>query len=422
MSLNMNNLSSEITQGIFSFLDAETLPETRLISKETLNSVSSNEEWWKNELKTYSKKRLIKCKSSMITTLTIKQYRNDDEYCYNCGETGHNNCYHEIYNVMLCKQCIETPFYRLKALKKTCKEYFVDPNLTSEIIKTHGTNKKVLEKDIIKIAEDLYTPSILSEKLDKRENGKRRRLETRNIAVPNRMQELQSLYTREVTTIPSRVFDHLFEFSEIVALARIHNIFYYIIGDILRNKVNVHTDVKVAAKRFVDLACLLTFMVKRGLLCDNYMVNIEYKDFTVYSIMSKHLHGREHFYETVSDIQNSRLQFKERCDRMEKYLMENKNMNSSERKRLCVICCVEDVIDFDYGDFSEFISSGIGNPVKISRDKRISIFLNKNGYQIRYHECMQVGYRAELCDTKARNFAMRFGMEIMNSVCSVELS
>ena len=53
MSLNMNNLSSEITQGIFSFLDAETLPETRLISKETLNSVSSNEEWWKNELKTY---------------------------------------------------------------------------------------------------------------------------------------------------------------------------------------------------------------------------------------------------------------------------------------------------------------------------------------------------------------------------------
>ena len=72
----MNNLSSEITQGIFSFLDAETLPETRLISKETLDSVSSNEEWWKNELKTYAKKRLIKCKSNMITTLTIKQYRN----------------------------------------------------------------------------------------------------------------------------------------------------------------------------------------------------------------------------------------------------------------------------------------------------------------------------------------------------------
>ena len=58
----MNNLSSEVTQGIFSFLDAETLLETRLISKETLNNVSSNEEWWKNELKTCAKKRLIKCK------------------------------------------------------------------------------------------------------------------------------------------------------------------------------------------------------------------------------------------------------------------------------------------------------------------------------------------------------------------------
>ena len=420
----MNNLSSEITQGIFSFLDAETLPETRLISKETLNSVSSNEEWWKNELKTCAKKRLIKCKSSMITTLTIKQYRNDETktQCYNCGESGNIYCYHEIYNVMLCKQCTETPFYRLKALKKTCKEYFVDPKLTSGIITSNGTNKKVLEKDIIKIAEDLYTPSILSEKLDKRENGKRRRLETRNIAVPNRMRELEYLYRGEVTAMSSRVFNNLFEFSEIVKLARIHNIFHYIIGDILHNKVNVRTDVKVSAKNFVDLACLLTFMVKRGLVCDNYMVNIEYKDFTVHSIMSKHLHGREHFYETVSDIQNSHLQFKERCDRMEKYLVENKNMNFSERKRLCVICCVEDGIDFDDGDFSEFISSGIGNPVKISRDKRISIFLNKNGYQIRYHECMQVGYRAELCDTKARNFAMRFGMEIMNSVCSVELS
>ena len=420
----MNNLSSEVTQGIFSFLDAETLPETRLISKETLNNVSSNEEWWKNELKTCAKKRLIKCKSSMITTLTIKQYRNNETkiQCYNCGEDGNNHCYHEIYNVMLCKQCIETPFYRLKALKKTCKEYFVDPKLTSGIVTSNGKNKRVLEKDIIEIAEDLYTPSVLSEKLDKRENDKRRRFETKNIAVPNRMQELQSLYTREVTAMPSRVFNNLFEFSQIVKLARIHNTFYCIIGDILLNKVNVRTDVKSAAKKFVDLACLLTFMAKRGLVCDNYMVNIEYKGFTVRSIMDKHLHGHEHFYETVSDIQNSLLQFKERYDRMEKYLMENKNMNFLERKRLCIICCVEDGIDFDDGDFYEFISSGLGNPVKISRDKRISIFLNKNGYQIRYYECMQLGYEAEVCDTKARIFAMRFGMEIMNSVCSVELS
>ena len=64
----------------------------------------------------------------------------------------------------------------------------------------------------------------------------------------------------------------------------------------------------------------------------------------------------------------------------------------------------------------------IRDRVKISRDKRISIFLNQNGYQIRYHECMQIGYREEICHIKARNFAMRFGMEIMNSVCSVELS
>ena len=154
----MNNLSSEITQGIFSFLDAETLPETRLISKETLNSVSSNEEWWKNELKTCARKRLIKCRSSMITTLTIKQYHNDKTrmYCYNCGN-GNNHFYHEIYNVMLCKQCMETPFYRLKAFKKTCNDFFVDPKLTSGIIKTYGTNKRVLEKDIIKIAAVSYT-------------------------------------------------------------------------------------------------------------------------------------------------------------------------------------------------------------------------------------------------------------------------
>ena len=157
----MNNLSSEITQGIFSFLDAETLPETRLISKETLNSVSSNEEWWKNELKTCAKKRLIKCKSNMITTLTIKEYRKTKKYCYNCGESGNNLCYHDIYNVMLCKQCIEIPFYRLKALKKTCKEYFVDHKLTSGITTSYGMNKRVLEKDIIKIAEDLYTPCLL---------------------------------------------------------------------------------------------------------------------------------------------------------------------------------------------------------------------------------------------------------------------
>ena len=376
----MKNLSSEITQGIFSFLDAETLPETRLISKETLSSVSSNENWWKNELKTCAKKRLIKCKSSMITTLTMKQYYRNDEYCYNCGEAGHNNCYHEIYNVILCKKCMETPFYRLKAFKTTCKDFFVDPKLTSGIIKTNGTNKRVLEKDIIKIAEDLYTPSVLSEKLDKRENAKRRRCENKNVAITNRMKELKSLYIRAVTSIPSRVFENLFDFSELVRLSRIHNTFHCMIGDLLENKVNVITDVKIAAKKFVDLACLLTFMAKRGLVCNNYMVNIEYKGFTVHSILDKHLRGHEHFYETVSDIQNSHLQFKERCDRMEKYLVGNKNMNFSERERLCVICCVEDGIDFDNGVFSEFISSGIGNPVKISRDKRISIFLNPVSY------------------------------------------
>ena len=73
MLLNMKNLSSEITQGIFSFLDAETLPETRLISKETLDNVSSNEEWWKNELKTYAKKRLITVSYTHLTLPTNRE-------------------------------------------------------------------------------------------------------------------------------------------------------------------------------------------------------------------------------------------------------------------------------------------------------------------------------------------------------------
>ena len=420
----MKNLSSEITQGIFSFLDAETLPETRLISKETLDNVSSNEEWWKNELKTYAKKRLIKCKSNMITTLTIKQYRNVKEiiHCYNCGkDSGYNNRYHEIYNIILCKQCIETPFFRIKALKKTCREFFVDPNLTSGITKTCGTNKRVLEKDIIKIAEDLYTPSVLYEKLDKRKNNKIRRIEMKNKSVSDRIKEFEYIYKREVSKIPTRVFHDLTVFSNIIEIAKTHRTFCCIIGDILEKKVNVRTDVKSAAKELVDFACLLTFMVKRGLLCEEYYMNYEYKDFSVRTILSRH-RNREHFYEIVSDIQNSLLQFKERCDRMEKYLVEHKNMNFTERNRICVICCVEDGIDFDNDVFSEFISTGLGNPVKLSRDKRISIFLNKNGYQIKYNECIQMGYDHKACDHIARMFATRFGMEIMNSVCIVELS
>ena len=97
-------------------------------------------------------------------------------------------------------------------------------------------------------------------------------------------------------------------------------------------------------------------------------------------------------------------------------------MNFSERNRICVICCVEDGIDFDNDVFSKFISTGIGNPVKLSRDKRISIFLNKNGYQMKYNDCILMGYDHKACDNIARMFATRFGMEIMNSVCSVELS
>ena len=275
----MKNLSSEITQGIFAFLDAETLPETRLISKETLDSISSNEEWWKNELKTYAKKKLIKCKSNMITTLTIKQYRNVKKkiHCYNCGkDSGYNNSYHEIYNIILCKQCMETPFFRIKALKKTCREFFVDPKLTSGIIKTYGTNKRVLEKDIIKIAEDLYTPSVLYEKLDKRKSDKRRRIEMKNRSVSNRIKEFEYIYKREVSKIPTRVFHDLTIFSNIINIAKTHRTYCCIIGDILENKVNVRTDVKSAAKELVDLACLLTFMVKRGLLCEGYYICLLY--------------------------------------------------------------------------------------------------------------------------------------------------
>ena len=417
----MKHIPSEIIENVLTFLDSESLKQTRVSNKSILDVTSIENDIWEQKLKSCSKymiKKIRICNSNILTYLTIK----NSDTCFNCTNPMHK--IHPIYNIILCNHCFQDDFFKVVPFIKTCKKYFIDPSIASEIpYFFSGSNRRVLEKDIIKLAEGIHTPDVLYMKMGNREISKKRKFDNRNESLNTRIEDLRHYYDMENTRFPIRIDTPLKDMEYSISLVE-KNLCQFIFGDIFYFKINTICSSKEIGKILIDFSWMLTYLRKKGIVDDEYNIIDEYSTLVhIRFIMRCHIRN-EHFYEIISDMVESKVNLDRRISRMDNYIEKNKDiLDETNRNKLSQICCVEEDIDLDEEIFDEFITSGIGNPVRLARDKRIAIFLNKNGYMSRYADLFHIGFSHEKCDEEAFKFAISNsgGMEIMNSCCIIDL-
>jgi len=368
------------------------------------------------------KKLIIKCNSNMITALSINEYIKNKK-CFNCDKSGY--VFHTIYNAILCNECRNDTFFKMVPLNKTCNDYFIKPKQIKSMnipsIK-YGNGIRVLEKDVIKFSLELHTLDGLNSLREKRYENKRKRVQNKYDSLNSRLGELRNTYNSEINRYPERVDTEFTCMCNAIGYTKKHNI-YDMFGDLFELKVSTNSSIKFVSRTLIDFVWMLTFMRKKGIMDEKYDVTPEYvSTVDTRSIILSHL-KREHFYEVVSNIENAFIELQYRISRMEKYIHIYTGLNAEHRKKLSIVSCVEDNIEFDEYDFEMFINNGIGNPVEIARAKRMSIFLNKYGYMYKYSELFNIGYNVGFCETHARKFAIKnaHGIEVMHSVCKIDL-
>lgn len=421
----INSIPNVLIENILKFVDAKTLPCVRSTCTEIKSMVSNDENnRWKKEIdKNYmGEKIIIKCNSNMITALSINEYIKNKK-CFNCDKSGY--IFHTIYNAILCNECRDDAFFKMVPLNKTCNEYFISPkqikNMNIPSIK-YGNGTRVLEKDVIKFSLELHTFEGLNSMREKRYENKRKRVQNKYDSLNNRLSELRNIYNSEINRYPERVDTEFTCMCNAIGYTKKHNI-YDMFGDLFELKVSTNSSIKFVSRTLVDFVWMLTFMRKKGMMDEDYHVTPEYvSTVDTRSIILSHL-KREHFYEVVSNIESAYTELQYRIQRMDKHINMNNVSSVEHRKKLSIIACVEDNIEFDESEFKMFIHYRIGNPVEIARNKRMHIFLNKYGYMYRFSEFYNMGYNIKFCETQARNFAIKnaHGIEIMHSVCKIDL-
>jgi len=418
------NVPSVCIENIITFLDAKTLPSVRSVCKDILLVVCSDAKIWKeksDEIRMFGIKKLTKCNSNMITVLSMTDHVKN-KTCFECGKLG--SVYHDMYNVILCNDCPNKFFFKMVPFKKTCKEYFVK----SETIESmdvpfikHGNGKRVLEKHIKDISISINTLEGLELLEYKRHDNKRKRVENKHNSREFRINELYTLYHNRFDVYKHKIDNYFSDLDNVFPEAAKHKVID-MIGDLFQFKVKTKFSTQHASRALIDFAVMLTLMRSLEILDVNYNILPEY----IYTVDIRHLliaHVKGNcFVGNVNGIKRSYVELKNRASRMESYIFNN-DLDITSRKNLCIMSCVEDDIDFDEYIFLNFINNEIGNPVEIARDKRMSIFLNKNGFMATYTELYEAGYSHETCRKYSRNAAVNNagGIEIMHHVCIIDL-
>lgn len=417
----MDSISSTSLINIFEYVDMKNINKLNQISKDISCVLTSNDPYWEKNtsdlLNNPCKK--IKYANPGVTCLLLQATRKN-HLCIGCN--SRRGSIHQFYGAPVCEKCTTIhPTFMIGRISKLCTKYFMDIGDTEGIEKMKYSNSfNVLESDILKLAEKKYPSGLLKEKIFMREMKaklvKKKGLQTRM----HRIREISYGYEEKAMEMSVRIDKELWKYDEIHTIV-CDNQLYGLYGDSMDVKIRTNDSHSNVVERLTDLACIVTFMKKKSLLTEDY--DTVYDDLhTIKGIYMKYKNTGVHFYEIICQYMESRDSFNKRLVKMTEYLGAN-TIYSDRRHELSVNCCVEEGVDYDSDIFSDFVTFGIGNPVRQARVKRQQVFMNQHRYMIYVSDYMNY-YHIEREDAernaRGKVLSVTNGFPPMMNVCNVD--
>lgn len=352
--------------------------------------------------------------SSIGTTELLIRASNINRSCASCG----SNLYirrHKFYDVNLCPPCSRRGDFQTGGFKSVCAEYFLKPNDVmgnKSILKVaNGPNYSVLLHRVKRVAELKYPDGLLEEKRILRHEAYMA-LETRKRDCRDaRSDSLRRFFFQKASSVPGRVHPALRNdtgYGLLFILINGLDVGSLIFGDLFDLKITTNADPRRVAEDIKDFACMISFLKKRDILDDSFLLKPEYMEaMDPRYIFRKYIRGDGlHFYESIIEYIECNTAYLRRVSRVDEHL-STYNLSALERRQICLASCAEDGVNFDPSDFSEFIHTGTGNPVAIARKVRKDKFLNENNMFFHIHSFINMGYCPGYSTRLARERVLR---------------
>jgi len=385
----MDSIGSESTiVNIMEFLDPSSSAELRRSEKRMKSTMDSVTYWGSPEKQISSRPGCDQPREPYHVSPGLSRAIYHSSYkkwkCVSCASVS-NAPIHPFYNTVVCKRCLErNPMYTIMGEKAACRKYFIKPEDTGDIARIERSRGvfRVLEHQVRSRSETKHGTGVVRTRLEKRRYRSDKIFNNR-IKSYNRRVKFLHTYTRaSLNHYTVRIDPELMDTKVLVGLAASHSLDNFIFRDILDFKVTSNSSVTYASDKLVDLACLLSYCRRNGVLMDDYIERCPYHDdFMVSSVFMDHCCGKVHYYEFMSRYIKSIESLKNRSRSVLAYTSSfGESFSMEDRYKTSLVVCLEEGASLDPFLFDEYIRFGIGDPVLIGRECRKIEFLRSRGY------------------------------------------
>lgn len=420
------DLSAYVNAIIVEYVPVDSIKELKRTNRSSkcLLDGKENQHIWKCLVADMKSNSLLKfgTKSATVNALLTKGSRKHLN-CFVCNSTLFPVEYHSFYNIILCRNCINSPRFRTGGFKKTCKMFFIDPtsDLVKDIPKVRvGNYNKVLNSNMESIAVKKYGRDTLDYMINTRRVKRLRTMRNKIFKKDDRFDKLVELYEN---LLPTNIHPMLTSLNDVTDIMDDFNVSHVAYGDMLQCKVKVRTTPEIVCARIIDFSKMINSMIQYSILDENLQVQNPYTDIVYPGLVFQyHVFGGKNFYEQIMDVVISTSRFVQKSINFEYFSTHVcNNLDRDTRLQLAINFCTEDGIDYDQDSFEGFVENGIGNPVSIARKRRIIIFLNNYGYSSIVSDCVQSGVDINIAEKIAyKNSVHRSrGIPSMNYGCSI---
>ena len=344
------DISPDNIIGIFEYFHMGDILTIPYISKHIKNVLCSRNPYWDSMISDICKpegKHITYSKSPGMTYLLINAGFQKSA-CVSCQSMNWIHR-HVFYDVPICPPCeAKNPSFNFGGLKSVCKKYYLDPDdikNNENIVKIKiGVNYRVLDSHVLKESITFHPGSILHKKMELR-NLKRELVSKKRIQKSNERHRIVIYEFERLTRINDiRVDTKLRTFCCAKTLVLENDLGDVIFSDCFRPIVRSVMDTDEVSHRLFEFVCMLTFMGKKSLLDIGYVPNDD-------AHLPGYLFTRArstgiHFYEVVTRFSDARASLCQRLDMMKLHLCVKK-INKEGRKKLSVLSCAEDGVEYD---------------------------------------------------------------------------
>jgi hypothetical protein len=304
--------------------------------------------------------------------------------CVSCSSVS-NIPVHPFYGTVVCRSCCyNSPEYRVMGHKAACKKYFVKEEDTAGVLKMRKSSGvfRVLEHQVKRVAEEKLGHGPLRSRLAKRSARSDTIHSNKAASFEKRLRTLTFSTNCTLFRLRSRIDPPLLQANVLVKLSSFHRLYGFITGDLLMLRVKSHSSPRVSSERLVDLACLLSYCQRNGVLMDDYKTLCPgHDDFNIRGVFTRHCNDGVHFYDYMSEYVRS---IESLMDRSRSVLAHTASIGdeitTKDRLGVSRIVCSEEGVPLDADAFDEYIRFGVGDPVLIARECRKIAFLCNHGY------------------------------------------